>query len=76
MNERGLKDYKEVKSYLENLDEYSLFKPTRQKFQRRKYMCYFIDYMWQSDLADLSKYEKENKGFKFLMVVIDCFSSK
>ena len=37
-------------------------------------IVYYIDEQWQIDLVDMSKLSKANKGFKYLMVVIDVFS--
>ena len=33
-----------------------------------------IDDLWQADLVDVSKIAKENRGYKFLLTVIDVFS--
>ena len=74
--ERNLKDYKKTKNYLLQLDQYKLFHPSKQKFQRRKYVCFFADYMWQADLIILDKYAKENNGFKAVLIIIDCFTRK
>lgn len=51
-----------------------LHKPARKNFKRRHVVMKTIDDTWSSDLKDLSLYSKENKGHKFLLVVIDNFS--
>ena len=33
-----------------------------------------IDDLWQADLFELTPYAKENGGYKYVLVVIDCFS--
>ncbi|GFR10302.1 uncharacterized transposon-derived protein F54H12.3 [Trichonephila clavata] len=57
-------------------DTYTLFKPTRFKFSRRKTLSYGIGDLIQSDLVDLSKFCRQNKGVKFLLTAIDVFSKK
>ena len=51
-----------------------LHKPARKRFSRRRFeLVRPFEYL-QSDLADLSNFSKENSGYGFLLVVIDCFS--
>lgn len=63
-----------IKEWLSNQNEYTLHKPARKKFPRNKTIVYGIDDTWQADLVDMQKYSKENRGFKFLLCVIDIFS--
>lgn len=51
-----------------------LHKPARKYYQRRHVFMKGIDDHWQADLVELIQYEKENKNFKYLLTVIDCFS--
>jgi Integrase core domain len=53
---------------------YELHKPARKNFVRRKYILYGIGDLIQIDLVDMSKYSKQNKGYKFILTAIDCFS--
>ena len=66
--------YKEVKDFLDDLATYQLHKPVRRKFNYRKTMVSYVDQQWQADLVDMQKYEKENKGYRFILTVIDIFS--
>lgn len=51
-----------------------LHKPARINFKRRKVIIKsFLDLM-QADLVDMKEYEKENSGYKYILVVINCFS--
>ena len=50
-----------------------LHKPARYKFKRRRFIQYGLDDTFASDLAQLDRYARENKGFKYILVVIDCF---
>ena len=51
-----------------------LQKPLIKKFKRRKLFSSFKDNIWGADLADMQLISKFNKGFRFLLCVIDIFS--
>jgi hypothetical protein len=51
-----------------------LHKPLRTKFKRRRFIQYGLDDTFASDLAQMDQYAKENRGHKYILVVIDCFS--
>ena len=51
-----------------------LHKPIIRKFKKRKVYSSFRDNIWGVDLADMQLLSKFNKGFKFLLCVIDIFS--
>ena len=51
-----------------------LHKPARSKFKRRRFIQRGIDDTFATDLAQLDQYSKENHGYKYILVVIDCFS--
>ena len=51
-----------------------LFKPSRKKFQRRRVVSLFVDHIWATDLLDLQRYSRVNKGYKYILVVVDVFS--
>ena len=52
------------------LDE-ELHKPIIRKFEKRKVHSPFIDNIWGEHLADMQLISKFNKGFRFLLSVID-----
>ena len=52
------------------LDE-ELHKPIIRKFEKRKVHSPFIDNIWGVDQADMQLISKFNKGFRFLLCVID-----
>ncbi len=58
------------------LDEpsYTLHTPIRKRFVRRKVITNGPGFQLQMDLIDLSHLKDYNKGFKFLLTVIDVFS--
>ena len=53
---------------------YSLYKPVRRRFRRRKYIVSGVDSLWQADLADVQSIRRWNGGHGYILVVIDVFS--
>ena len=51
-----------------------LHKPIIKKFNKRKVYSSFKDNIWGADLADMQLLSKFDKGFRFLLCVIDVFS--
>ena len=50
-----------------------LHKPIIRKFKKRKVYSGFRNNIWGADLADMQLISKFNKGFRFLLCVIDIF---
>ncbi|CAF0918376.1 unnamed protein product [Brachionus calyciflorus] len=69
-----IKNKNKLNDWLLEQEPYTLHKPLRKKFLREKIISNEIDELWQADLVDVSNISKENKGFKFLLTVIDAFS--
>ena len=65
---------KQVRELLQSQDTYTLHKPTKRRFPRRRVVVYGIDHQWQADLVDLAKLSSYNKGFKYLLTCIDVLS--
>eukprot|EP00732_Lithocolla_globosa_P000137 Lithocolla_globosa_v1_NODE_27_length_9260_cov_179.654861.p2 type:complete len:375 gc:universal NODE_27_length_9260_cov_179.654861:3496-4620(+) len=59
---------------LEGVDTYTLNKPAKKNFQRRRVYVGGIDEQWQADLVDMTRFAKENDGYKFILTVIDVLS--
>ena len=51
-----------------------LHEPIIRKFKNRKVYSAFKGNIWRADLADMQLISKFNKGFRFLLCVIDIFS--
>ena len=52
-----------------------LLKPKRRRFRRRPVLAGGgIDSIWTADLLDIHQYARQNKGYKFILVVLDVFS--
>lgn len=53
-----------------------LHKSARKNFKRRRVIMKGIDDLWQGDLVDMSTYSRQNRGYNYLLTVIDAFSKK
>lgn len=51
-----------------------LHRSARKNFKRRKYVMVGINDTFQADLVEMIPHARENKGFKYILVVIDTFS--
>jgi len=65
-----------VEKWLENQPTYTLHKLPRKNFSRRRVMVTGINEQWQADLADLQAHAKDNDKYKYILMIIDCFSRK
>ena len=71
-----LKTVSEAKHELANVDPYTILRDRRTKFPRNPVLVPDRQWQFQADLMDVQKISKQNKHFKFILVVIDCFSRK
>ena len=51
-----------------------MHKPIRRKFERRHVDIFEIDDTWGADLIEMQEWSKQNKGFRYMLNVIDVFS--
>lgn len=51
-----------------------IHRPARLNFKRRRTIVKGLDDLWQADLIEFQDLAKENKGFRYALIVIDCFS--
>lgn len=51
-----------------------LHKAARKNYNRRSVILKGIDDLWQADLIDFKNLSKDNDGYKYILVVIDCLS--
>ena len=66
--------FRQVKTWLQSKDTFTLHKPVRYNFPRKRVIVNGIDDQWQADLVDSSSLSCLNKGYKFLLTCIDVFS--
>ena len=57
-----------------NISKKELYKSIIRKINKRKVHSLFIHNIWGADLADMQLISKFNKGFRFLLCVIDIYS--
>lgn len=65
---------KNANTWLQSQRAYTLHKPRRIHFRRNKYSLTNIGDFWQADLMDVQGLSRKNKGYKYILAVIDCFS--
>ena len=65
---------KNVSNWLEGQESYTLHKPIKYKFERRRTIVAHPFDQAQMILLDMSAYKNKNKGTKFLLVIVDIFS--
>lgn len=51
-----------------------LHKGARKNFPRREVILKGIDDLWQADLIDMQNLKRENKNYRYILVIIDAFS--
>ena len=73
-NNREFKNNQLVKKAIRSLPAYTLHKPIRHRFPRRKTIVEGIDDQWQVDLVDLTKESGSNFNYKYILTCIDVFS--
>ena len=65
---------KYIKEWLSKQDAYTLHRPSRKKFSRPRVISFYRNYQWDSDTANMVKFEKMNNGYKYFVVFIDIFT--
>ena len=55
-------------------DAYTLHKPIKKPKKYRSTIVFRPRDLWQIDLLDFQKFSSVNNGFKYLCVIIDCFT--
>ena len=50
-----------------------LHKPVRRKFKKRRVFARDVPAIWTADLVDMQSSVKSNKGYKYILVIIDVF---
>jgi len=66
----------ETKNYLSSKDAYTLHKPRRIRFLRRKTYSKGIADLYQRDFVDLSAFSPFNDGMRYLLTCIDVFRKR
>src|SRR3990170_7804418 len=51
-----------------------LHKPIRKNFERRHVDVFEIDDTWGDDLVEMQEWSKQNKGYRYMLNIIEFFS--
>lgn len=65
---------KSVKNWLKSQDAYTLHKPVRKRFPRRKTFSKGINDVFQADLADMQNLARYNDNYRYILTCICVFS--
>jgi hypothetical protein len=65
---------KQVSDYLASQEVYSIHRPKRQRFLRNRVVASAIDSDWQADLCDMQALKVKNRGYNYILTVIDVLS--
>ena len=63
-----------IRTWLRQQDTYTLHRPVRYRFKRNRVIVRGIDKEWEADLVVMDSLSKENKGYKYILTVIDVLS--
>ncbi len=70
------KSQKDVRDFLQGQDAYTIHRPSRIRFQRRRTYAKSINDLFQADLLDMSNVASYNDSFRYILTVIDVFSKR
>lgn len=65
---------KKVIEWLQKQRTFTIHRSRRIRFNRNHYNILNIDDLWEMDLIDMQKFSRNNKGNRYIIAVIDCFS--
>jgi hypothetical protein len=67
---------KKTREWLKGQDTYTLHRPVKRKFDRRRVYAKHVNDIVQLDLADMQSLAKYNDGYRFILLLIDVFGKK
>ena len=67
---------RKISKYLRKNQTHSLHKPRRKKFKRRRIIVSYPYQIVQMDLIEMRNLAGNNRGYNYILLVIDCFSKK
>ncbi|KAL4083635.1 hypothetical protein QTP88_028951 [Uroleucon formosanum] len=74
MEKETIRHNKEMENKDKMILAKELHKPVRKKFPTRRIFTKGIDDLWAADLVIMRNYSDENKGYSYIITVIDTFS--
>lgn len=76
LSEKNAAIAKNAEMWLRGQDTYTLHRPVKRKFQRRKTIVSGFGQQLQMDLIDVRLLKDDNDGYVFILTAIDVFSKK
>jgi hypothetical protein len=67
---------KKASDWLSSQEAYTLHKPVRKKFARRKTYAKGINDLFQADLVDMQNLSRSNDSYRYILTCIDVFSKR
>lgn len=64
----------DTQKWLLKQKHYRKFQPVRRSFRRKQTFVNGLDEQWQGDLADMQKWSKQNRGYRYILFCIDILS--
>lgn len=64
----------QVTSWLKSQDTYTLHKSSLNIFKRNRVVAHYMDEQWDADLVDMQEFREQNKGYNYLLTVVDVLS--
>ena len=74
LQKRTKKPSKEVNEWLSDQLAHSLTKPIKKRFPTRSYKANGPNDLWQMDLMEMIPFASINKGYKYILNVVDVYS--
>ena len=65
---------KDIKIWLSKQESYTAHRPVRRRFKRPRVLAFYKNYQWDTDMANMIKYKKQNDGYGYFAVFIDIFT--
>ena len=65
-----------VRKFLRGQDAYTLHKPIRRRFPRRRTYAKGINDLFQADLVEVGNISKYNDGYRYILTCIDVFTKR
>ena len=65
---------KVVRRFLPGQDAYTMHRPTRHRFERRRTYSKGIDDLFQADICDMTNVTSHNNSYRYMLTCIDVFS--
>jgi len=65
---------KVVRRFLAGQDAYTMHRPTRHRFERRRTYSKGIDDLFQADICDMTNVSSHNNSYRYMLTCIDVFS--